>query len=60
MGRMYSTGRGVLQDYVEAVKWYKLATAQGNENLFLRSAFSPAVLLLVFITLLRILLTAYL
>jgi TPR repeat protein len=26
---MYHTGEGVLQDYAEAVRWYKLAAAQG-------------------------------
>jgi hypothetical protein len=27
---MYGNGKGVPQDYAEAVKWYKLAAAQGN------------------------------
>ena len=27
---MYNNGRGVLQDYKEAVKWYTLAAEQGN------------------------------
>ena len=27
---MYENGRGVVQDYAEATKWYKLAAAQGN------------------------------
>ena len=27
---MYSNGDGVLQDYAEAVKWYRLAADQGN------------------------------
>ena len=26
---MYDQGQGVVQDYVEAVKWYRLAAAQG-------------------------------
>ena len=29
---MYDNGRGVLQDYKEAVKWYRLAAEQGNAN----------------------------
>ena len=28
---MYAEGKGVAQDYQEAVKWYRLAAAQGNE-----------------------------
>ena len=27
---MYANGRGVSQDYKEAVKWYQLAGKQGN------------------------------
>ncbi|MCL2102851.1 MAG: sel1 repeat family protein [Syntrophorhabdaceae bacterium] len=27
---MYYSGRGVAQNYVEAVKWYRLAAEQGN------------------------------
>jgi TPR repeat protein len=27
---MYDEGQGVAQDYKEAVRWYKLAAAQGN------------------------------
>jgi uncharacterized protein len=27
----YENGKGVPQDYREAVKWYRLAAAQGNE-----------------------------
>jgi hypothetical protein len=27
---MYDMGNGVLQDYKEAVKWYRLAAEQGN------------------------------
>lgn len=30
LGLMYATGQGVLQDYKEAVKWYRLAADQGN------------------------------
>lgn len=26
---MYATGRGVAQDYLEAVEWYRLAANQG-------------------------------
>ena len=29
---MYAQGRGVPQDFEEAVKWYRLAAAQGNES----------------------------
>ena len=29
---MYADGKGVAQDYVEAVKWYKLAAEQGVAN----------------------------
>ena len=29
---MYVNGQGVVQDYVEAVKWYRLAAEQGNVN----------------------------
>ena len=29
---MYGTGRGVLQDHAEAVKWWKLAAAQGDAS----------------------------
>ena len=29
LGVMYNNGRGVKQDYAEAVRWYKLAAAQG-------------------------------
>ena len=28
---MYANGQGVLQDYNEAMKWFKLAADQGNE-----------------------------
>ena len=27
---MYAVGKGVAQDYKEAVKWYRLAAEQGN------------------------------
>ena len=27
---MYDYGQGVVQDYVEAVKWYRLAAQQGH------------------------------
>jgi uncharacterized protein len=27
---MYDNGNGVVQDYAEAVKWYRLAAEQGN------------------------------
>ena len=30
LGSMYYNGRGVLQDYEEAVFWYRLAAEQGN------------------------------
>ena len=30
LGMMYETGRGVPQDFAEAVKWYKLAAANGD------------------------------
>ena len=30
LGSMYAEGKGVPQDYREAVKWYRLAAAQGN------------------------------
>ncbi len=29
LGNMYENGRGVLQDYKTAVKWYRLAAEQG-------------------------------
>ena len=31
MGIMYANGQGVLQDYKEAMKWFKLAADQGDE-----------------------------
>jgi uncharacterized protein len=30
LGDMHSQGRGVLQDYAEALKWYRLAAQQGS------------------------------
>jgi uncharacterized protein len=30
LGFMYTNGQGVPQDYVEAVKWYRLAAEQGH------------------------------
>ena len=30
LGLMYANGRGVRQDYAEAVKWYRQAAAQGH------------------------------
>ena len=30
LGYMYHYGKGVLQDYAEAVKWYRLAADQGD------------------------------
>ena len=30
LGLSYEIGQGTLQDYAEAVKWYRLAAAQGN------------------------------
>ena len=30
LGEMYANGRGVPKDYGEAIKWYRLAAAQGN------------------------------
>ena len=32
LGNMYASGRGVPQDYAEAVKWYRLAVEQGNAS----------------------------
>jgi TPR repeat protein len=32
LGSSYGNGHGVIQDYAEAAKWYKLAVAQGNAN----------------------------
>ena len=32
LGVMYENGRGVPQDYDEAVKWYRLAAAQGDAH----------------------------
>ncbi len=30
LGVMYANGRGVPQDYVQAMKWYRLAADQGD------------------------------
>ena len=30
LGAMYSKGEGIPQDYAEALKWYRLAAAQGH------------------------------
>jgi TPR repeat protein len=30
LGFMYDTGHGVMQDYGEAMRWYRLAAQQGN------------------------------
>ena len=30
LGTIYAHGKGVPQDYVEAIKWYRKAAAQGN------------------------------
>ena len=30
LGKMYDEGRGVAQDYYEAVKWYRLSAEQGD------------------------------
>ena len=32
LGVMYATGRGVTQDYAEAVRWYRLAAGQGDAD----------------------------
>ena len=32
LGFMYYHGDGVQQDYVEAMKWFKLAAAQGDAD----------------------------
>ena len=32
LGRMYALGRGVTQNYQEALKLYRLAGAQGNRD----------------------------
>jgi hypothetical protein len=31
LGKMYENGRGVAQDYAEAVKWYRKSAEQGND-----------------------------
>jgi hypothetical protein len=30
LGAMFEEGRGVAQDFAEAVRWYQLAAAQGH------------------------------
>ena len=37
---MYALGTGVLQDYAEAVKWYRLAAEQGNVSAQVSLAFA--------------------
>ena len=32
LGVMYERGKGVLQDYAEAVRWYKLSAKQGHSS----------------------------
>lgn len=32
LGKMYSSGRGVLQDYAQALIWYRLAAEQGDSE----------------------------
>ncbi|EXX63899.1 hypothetical protein RirG_147970 [Rhizophagus irregularis DAOM 197198w] len=32
LGQMYSKGKGVKQDYVEAIKWSKHAVVQGHHE----------------------------
>ena len=32
LGNMYDNGKGVKQDYFEAVKWYRKVAEQGNAN----------------------------
>ncbi len=32
IGLMYAIGKGVLQDFVEAHKWFNLAAARGNKQ----------------------------
>ncbi len=32
LGLMYDEGKGVTQDYQEAIKWYRLAAEQGHES----------------------------
>jgi TPR repeat protein len=46
IGAMYSSGEGITQDYQEALKWYRLAAAQGEpksiENLKLPQMLAAA------------------
>jgi TPR repeat protein len=32
LGAMYYGGQGVVQDYIEAVKWFRLGAAQGDAS----------------------------
>jgi TPR repeat protein len=32
LGFLYAKGQGVPQDYAEAVKWYRMAVEQGNDD----------------------------
>jgi len=32
IAQMYYNGEGVIQDYTEAIKWYKLSAKQGDEG----------------------------
>lgn len=34
LGYMYASGKGVLQDYIQAHLWFNLAAAQGNERAY--------------------------
>ncbi len=34
LGGMYARGEGVPKDYTEALRWYRLAAAQGDEDAF--------------------------
>lgn len=34
LGYMYASGKGVIQDYIQAHVWFNLAAAQGNERAF--------------------------
>ena len=42
LGLMYELGKGVPQDYAEAVKWYRKAADQGNAGAQFKLAFSYA------------------
>jgi TPR repeat protein len=32
IGQLYEKGLGVSQDYIEAMKWYKMAVEEGNSD----------------------------